>query len=222
MNKKSKPTIPPAADEVLVSDAKNGNQQAFEILVKRYQRRILLLALRYTRVWEDAEDIVQETFLKAFVHLHKFEGKSSFSTWATRIAINQALMSLRRRRAVHEVPIDDLSSDEGRTPVSEPAGASPDPEASCSQKEGARILSAAMRQLRPEMRRAIQLKELGELSARETAVHMGVSVGTVKARVFRARKELGKALSRYMGSRLMCGSGLPVVAEDAGGVSQIA
>lgn len=189
----------PAADEELVAASKSGDEQAFESLVKRHHRRILALALRYTRVREDAEDVVQETFQKAFVYFHKFEGKSSFSTWATRIAINQALMLLRRRRALSEVPIDDSSSLGATTPTLELADAGPDPEASCSQKEGARILSAAMRQLRPGMRRAIQLKELWELSAWETAVHMGVSVGTVKARVFHARKKLGKALSRCMG-----------------------
>src|SRR5207253_2757442 len=92
-----------AADEELVAAAKNGDELGFESLAKRHQRRIFALAFRYTRVREDAEDIVQETFRKAFVHLQKFEGKSSFSTWLTRIAINEALMTLRRRRALHEV-----------------------------------------------------------------------------------------------------------------------
>ena len=92
-----------APDEELVAATKSGDELAFETLVKRHQRRIFALAFRYTRVREDAEDIVQETFQKAFVHLQKFEGKSSFSTWLTRIAINEALMSLRRRRALHEV-----------------------------------------------------------------------------------------------------------------------
>ncbi len=80
-----------AADEELVAAAKNGDELGFESLAKRYQRRIFALAFRYTRVREDAEDIVQETFRKAFVHLQKFEGKSSFSTWSTRVAINEAL-----------------------------------------------------------------------------------------------------------------------------------
>jgi RNA polymerase sigma-70 factor, ECF subfamily len=220
MNNRSKATIPAAADEALVSEAKNGSQRAFEMLVKRYQRRFFLLALRYTRVRADAEDIVQETFLRAFVHLHEFEGKSSFSTWATRIAINQALMSLRTRRALREVPMDDSSSDQERTPLPEPTDASPDPEATCSQKERAGILSAAMRQLRPGMRRAIHLKEMEELSAGETAVRMGVSVGTVKARVFHARRKLGKALSHYMSSRRVSRSSTSVVAECAGRSSQ--
>ena len=185
-----------AADEELVAAAKNGDELGFESLTKRHQRRIFALAFRYTRVREDAEDIVQETFQKAFVHLQKFEGKSSFSTWLTRIAINEALMSLRRRRALHEVPADDSNGDHGGTLGSDLTDASPGPEATYLQKEKARIVSAAIRQLRPGMRRAVELRELGELSTRETAGLMGLSVAAIKARVFHARKELGKAL-RY-------------------------
>jgi RNA polymerase sigma-70 factor (ECF subfamily) len=185
-----------AADEELVAAAKSGDESAFEILVKRQERKVFRVALRYTRVREDAEDIVQETLQKAFVHLQKFEGKSSFSTWLTRIAINEALMSLRRRRALHEVPADDSSGDNGTTPGLDLADASPDPEATYLQKEEARIVSAAIRHLRPGMRRAVELRELGDLSTQETARRMGLSVAAIKGRVFHARKELGKAL-RY-------------------------
>src|ERR1700756_3447135 len=185
-----------AADEELVAATKKGDELGFERLAKRHQRRIFALAFRYTRVREDAEDVVQETFQKAFVHLQKFEGKSSFSTWATRIAINQALMSLRRRRALHEVPADDSSGDHGATPGPDLADASPDPEATYLQKEEARIVSAVIRHLRPGMRRAVELRELGELSTRETAGLMGLSVAAIKAPAFHGRQELGKAL-RY-------------------------
>jgi len=185
-----------AADEELVAATKNGDALGFESLAKRHQRRIFALAFRYTRVREDAEDIVQETFQKAFVHLQKFEGKSSFSTWLTRIAINEALMSLRRRRALREVPADDLNGDNGTTPGSDLADESPDPEATYLQKEEARIVSAEIRHLRPGMRRAVELRELGELSTQETARRMGLSVAAIKGRLFHARKELGKAL-RY-------------------------
>src|ERR1700741_1315896 len=186
-----------AADAELVAATKKGDELGFERLAKRHQRRIFALAFRYTRVREDAEDIVQETFQKAFVHLQRFEGKSSFSTWLTRIAINEALMSLRRRRALHEVPTDDSSGDQAATLGLELDHASPDPEATYLQKEGARILAAAIRQLRPGMRRAVELRELGDLSTEETARRMGLSVAAIKARVFHARKELGKALRCY-------------------------
>jgi RNA polymerase sigma-70 factor, ECF subfamily len=181
-----------AAEEELVAAAKNGNELAFENLARRHQRGIFALAFRYTRVREDAEDIVQETFQKAFVHLQKFEGKSSFSTWLTRIAINEALMSLRRRRALHQVPTDDSSGDNGTTPGPDLADTSPDPEATYLQE--ARIVSAAIRDLRPGMRRAVELRELRDLSTQETARRMGLSVAAIKGRVFHVRKELGKAL----------------------------
>lgn len=204
-----------ARERQLVAAAKSGDGLAFEDLFKRHQRRIFVTALRYTQVREDAEDVVQLTFLKAFVHLQKFEEKSSFSTWATRIAINQALMLLRRRRALREVPIDDSSSQEGTTPVMEMADAGPDPEATSVQREEAQILSAAMRRLRPGMRTAVQLKELGELSNREAAGRMGVSVGTVKARVFHARRKLGETLSRYMNPRRISRNGISALASNA-------
>src|SRR5258707_5903229 len=184
------------SEKQLVAAAKSGDESAFEILVKRQERKVFRVALRYTRVREDAEDIVQETLQKAFIHLQKFEGKSSFSTWLTRIAINEALMSLRRRRALHEVPADDSSGDHGITPGPDLADARSYPEATYLQKEEARIVSAAIRHLRPGMRRAVELRELGDLSTQETAQRMGLSVAAIKGRVFHARKELGKAL-RY-------------------------
>src|SRR5712672_350459 len=99
-------------DAALVFAAKSGDGHAFGILFKRYQRRILAVARRFTGIREDAEDIAQQSFQKAFVHLDKFEGKSSFSTWLTRIAINEALMFLRRVRGAREISIDDLSGNE--------------------------------------------------------------------------------------------------------------
>src|ERR1700740_2086155 len=198
LNKIGKPGVTAVCDstaeEQLVAAAQGGDEGAFETLFNHHQRKIFVLAFRYTRIREDAEDIVQQTFQKAFVHLQKFAGKSSFSTWLTRIAINQALMLLRSRRALHEVPADDSSGDNGTTPGLDLADASPDPEATYLQKEEARIVSAAIKHLRPGMRRAVELRELGNLSTQETARRMGLSVAAIKARVFHARKERGKAL----------------------------
>jgi RNA polymerase sigma factor (sigma-70 family) len=202
------------AEQELVAAAKRGDEGAFETLFNHHQRRIYGLAFRYTRIREDAEDIVQQTFQKAFVHLQKFEGKSSLSTWLTRIAINQALMLLRSRRGQHEVPIDDSSSHEA-TPALELADTSPDPEASYLQTEKTQILSAAMRQLRPGMRKAIELRDLGELSNRDTAAHMGLSIGTVKARVFHARRKLAKALRPHMRPHRICVSDILAIAGNA-------
>ena len=112
MNHKTESSIAclgdPAGEQALVVAAKNGDEQAFETFFKRHQQKVLRVVLRYTRVREDAEDIVQQSFQKAFMHLRKFEGRSSFSTWLTRIAVNEALMFLRSIGAVREIPIDDM------------------------------------------------------------------------------------------------------------------
>ena len=182
------------AEEELVAATKSGDERAFEILVECHRKRIFTLALRYTRVREDAEDVVQQTFHKAFVYVEKFEGKSSFSTWLTRIAINEALMLLRRRRALREEFIDDSNSSDRTTSGLDLADAGPDPEISYLQRERERILSAAIAQLRPSLRVVIESQELGELTARETANRMGLSVSAVKARVFLGRRKLRNAL----------------------------
>ena len=184
------------ADEAAVLAAKRGDQHAFGLLVKRYQRKLFRVALRYARVREDAEDIVQQTFQKAFIHLHRFEGKSSFSTWLIRIAINEALMFLRKGRALREVPIED--SNEGETTASAPeiADPGPDPEVNYLQQEKTEVLCAAIRRLAVGLRTAIELRDLAELSTQETARCMGLSCAAVKGRVFHARRKLRKTLRR--------------------------
>jgi RNA polymerase sigma-70 factor, ECF subfamily len=188
------------SEKALVIAAKNGSERAFEALVERYRRRIIRVAFRFTRVKEDAEDIVQQSFQKAFVHLNRFEGKSSFATWLTRIAINEALMLVRKRRAVREVSLDDSMDFEKPTPRLEIPDTRPDPETSCLQQEWVRILSVAMVELRPGTRNAIELRDLAELSLEDTARHMGLSVTVAKARVFHGRKKLREKLMRYMTS----------------------
>jgi len=176
-------------EAALVLAAKSGDGHAFEILIKRYQRRLLAIARRFTRIREDAEDIVQVSFQKAFVHLHKFEGKSSFSTWVTRIAINEALMWLRRGHGLREVSIDDLSGNEETALRPEMRDSRADPESVFLQRERTRILSAAMDKLAPGIRTAIELRELSELSTEEAARVMGLSVAAVKGRVFHGRRK---------------------------------
>ena len=183
-----------AADQALVSAARMGDPQAFETLVKRHRPRIFALALRYTRVREDAEDVVQKTFQKTFVHLNNFAGRSSFSTWLTSIAIHEALMCLRRARALREVFIGDLNGDEETAPRLDVVDASADSEADYLRREEAEVLSAAIDNLTRQLRTAIKLRELGELSTRETARHMRLSVGAVKAHVFRGKRKLRETL----------------------------
>jgi RNA polymerase sigma-70 factor (ECF subfamily) len=202
MKHKTEPTIAcvndPAGERTLVVAAKNGNEQAFETLFKRYRRKTLSVVLRYTRVVEDAEDIVQQSFYKAFVHLCQFQGESSFSTWLTRIAINEALMFLRRIRPVREVSIDDIRDAQGSEACLGIPDSNADPETHYAQREEGRILSKAIRDLRPLLRTTIVLRELRELSTSETARRMGLSVATVKARVFRGKRQLRQELASYL------------------------
>jgi RNA polymerase sigma-70 factor (ECF subfamily) len=224
MNHNAEPTIAcltdPAAEQMLVVAAKNGDEQAFETLFKRHRQKILRIVLRYAHVREDAEDIVQQSFQKAFVYLHKFEGKSSFSTWLTRIAINESLMLLRHGRALREIPVGD-SHDQGvAASAMEIPDASPDPETSYLRRERVQILSETLGNLRPGMRTAIELRELAELSTEETARRMGISVGAVKTRLFHARKKLRERLSLYLKSNSTHGKDTTGVGDTAGRIPQ--
>lgn len=186
----------PASDSPIALAAKLGDERAFGILFERYQPKVFAIALRYTRAAEDAEDIVQQTFQKAFIHLHAFEGKSSFGTWLTRIAINEALMLLRRHRTLREIPIEDPSSGETATNALEMPDSGPDPEANYLKREEMEVLSAAISRLKPRTRTAIELRELAQLSTRETARRMRLSAGAVKARIFHGRRKLRRTLRR--------------------------
>src|ERR1700720_3843693 len=183
-------------DASLVAAAKARDTRAFELLVERHERKIFLTARRITRNREDAEDVVQQSFQKAFIHLNKFEGKSLFRTWLTRIAINEALMLVRRKRVAHEVPIEESSTETNSALPPYFRDLAPDPEDSCLDREQEQILSAALNKLRPGIRKAIELRDLGELSTGETALVMGLSVAAVKGRVFHGRRKLRETLSQ--------------------------
>lgn len=186
----------------IVAAAKEGSEEACEILVGRHRGKIFAIAYRFARVREDAEDITQQSFQKAFVHLHKFEGKSSFRTWLTRIAINESLMFLRGKRGHREIPIDEDSDAVGqvwcRVEISD---SDPNPEASYLQREETQILSAAIGQLKPGLRTAVELRDLKGLSTEETARRMGLSISATKSTLARGRNKLRRALGSYLKSR---------------------
>jgi RNA polymerase sigma-70 factor (ECF subfamily) len=192
-------SIPRKGDVTLVAVTKNGNRKAFEILVKRHEHRIFFVARRITRSREDAADVVQQTFQNAFTHLRKFEGRSAFSTWLTRIAITEALIFLRRRRGFREVLIDDLNAKGETTAPLDVPDSSPGPEAIYSQREWVEMLYSAVNELPAGMRRAIQLRELDERSSEETAQIMGISVGALKGRTFHGRRKLRERLEHIVG-----------------------
>jgi RNA polymerase sigma-70 factor (ECF subfamily) len=182
------------SDGALVAATKRGDTQAFEELVVRHEQRVLAVAQRITNNREDAEDVAQESFHKAFLHLDAFQEKSRFSTWLTRIAMNEAFMLLRRKRGVFEVLPE--SPDDGLKSGSEAfVDQCPNPEEFCSHRERTQLLTEAINRLGPTIRRAILLRDIEERSAEETARILGTTITAVKARVFQGRRKLRGALN---------------------------
>jgi RNA polymerase sigma-70 factor, ECF subfamily len=180
-------------DSVLVLAAKLGNVRAFEDLVLRHEQKIFSMAQRITNNREDAEDVVQETFHKAFVHLESFQEKSQFSTWLTRIAMNEAFMLLRRRRGVNEV-LPDNNEDGAKFASETFVDQGPNPEESCLQLERTQLLAEAINCLGPRVRVAILLRDIEEKSVAETAEILGTTRTAVKARVFQGRRKLRRII----------------------------
>ena len=185
------------SDAQLLAVAKNGDSVAFGELFNRYKRRIFHLAQRIMRNHEDAEDVVQEAFQQAFVHLQDFEGGARFSTWLSRIAINVALMKLRKKTRKVEVSIDEHSESEDLSFRDAVTDLAPNPEQHCLRKERSRILREALAELRPNARRVLELYELEGRSMKEIAAGMGISVTAVKARIFQARPKMRYELDQY-------------------------
>jgi RNA polymerase sigma-70 factor, ECF subfamily len=180
--------------------AKRGDSSAFETLCKQSANTVFHMARRMMRNNEDAEDVAQESFQQAFLHLKSFNGDSRFSTWLSRIAINAALMKLRKKHRLWDVSLDESAEGEEPSRRIEVEDDGLNPEQLYAEKERRRILSEAMKDLTPGMRQAIELREIDERSTEETAQIMGISVGAVKARVFHGRRKLRERLNHFIGS----------------------
>jgi RNA polymerase sigma-70 factor (ECF subfamily) len=191
------PTVTPAFDETaLVARAKAGDTSAFSELVSKYERRIYRLAKNITRHDEDAEDVLQDAFLKAYEHLDRFEGNSKFYTWLVRIAVNEALMKLRKRKTDKTVPLDE-PVDAGEDLVQREIAVWDDnPEQQYSSEEMKKILEDALDTLKPDFRTVFTLRDIEELSTEETAEALGISIAAVKSRLLRARLALREKLTR--------------------------
>jgi RNA polymerase sigma factor (sigma-70 family) len=189
------------SDGALVTAARLGDSQAFEELVFRHKQKVLGMAQRITNNREDAEDVAQESFHKAFLHLDDFEEKSRFSTWLTRIAMNEAFMLLRRRRGVFEV-LPGNPDDDAKSSSEAFVDQSPNPEESCWQRERTDLLAKAINRLGPKIRSTILLRDIEEKSVEETAKILGTSITAVKARVFQGRRKLRSRVN----AGLLCGS----------------
>jgi RNA polymerase sigma-70 factor (ECF subfamily) len=188
----------------LLAQARGGHSEAFDALCQPHKRRLLRNTYRITRNHEDAEDALQDSFLRAFLHISRFDGRSAFSTWLTRIAINSALMIIRKRRngRVTDMGIPgELGVEELEWDVTDHAA---NPEQSYAQREIENILASEIRALRPSIRTAIEMQQLQELSTRETAGRLGISVAAAKSRLFHGRVALRSAMrrkARGIGSR---------------------
>lgn len=183
-------------DTSLVNEARAGSRAAFDELVRRHERRIFRTVQGITRNEEDSEDVLQEAFTQAYTHLHNFQGEARFSTWLTRIAINQALMNLRRRRAGH-FSIDEIAESEDAPLPREIVDWGPSPEQRFSQLELRKILEKALARLDPGKRIVFQLRDIEEISVQQTARILSLSITAVKSRLLRARLELREILNEY-------------------------
>ena len=177
------------SDSSLIAATKRGDNRAFDQLVSRYERRALATAQRITRNREDAEDVVQESFLKAFRHLSSFEERARFSSWLTRIVMNEAYMLFRQKRRVMEVlPDSDRNPRESAPDLF--VDRSPNPEEHYWQRERKELLTKAVNRLRPSTRKVVLLRGFEERSVEETADALHTSFAAVKARLFHARRRL--------------------------------
>ncbi len=192
----------PVSDELrLVRAAKAGDIGAFEQLVHRYDRNVFRIAQHITQNREDAEDVVQDAFLKAYENLKNFQEQSKFYTWLVRIAVNEALMRLRRRRPERMVSLDEEVKTEEDTMPREVADWSPNPEQLYTQSELRDILTKTIQGLPSSFRTVFVLRDVEGLSTEETADALDLSIPAVKSRLLRARLQLRERLNKYFKKR---------------------
>jgi RNA polymerase sigma-70 factor, ECF subfamily len=198
MATESVPLEAPVDDELdLVTRARKGDTASFSVLLRRYEGKIFRLAMNITQNREDAEDVLQEAFIKAYEHLDQFQGNSRFYTWIVRIAVNQALMKLRKRRSDRAVSLDE-QIDTGEDKVArEIAAWDPDPEERFSREELHSILTGAIDDLAPIYKTVFTLRDVDGLSTEETAEALDLSIPAVKSRLLRARLQLRDKLTRF-------------------------
>jgi RNA polymerase sigma-70 factor (ECF subfamily) len=182
-------------EHLLVTAAKGGDVEAFAELVNRYESKILRLTRNITSNREDAEDAMQDAFLKAYTHLDGFHQDSRFYTWLVRIAANEALMRLRKRRP-GQVSLDEPIEGDTDLMPRELEDWRPNPEREYAQTELQALMADVLDTLEPEFRIILILRDIEELSTQETADALGISVPNVKSRLLRARLKLREQFNR--------------------------
>lgn len=186
------------ADAELVPLAKAGDQAAFTELVNRHYQSCLKLARSILRDHEDAEDEVQNAFVKAFLHVAGFEGNSRFSTWLSRIVVNQCLMRLRQLRRAQFTYLDDPGADENQTKF-ELRDTSENPEQRYGRNEVSSLLQKEVNRIPPLLRKPLLLRETMRLPLADVAQQLEISEAAAKSRLLRARRELRERLGKHQG-----------------------
>jgi RNA polymerase sigma-70 factor, ECF subfamily len=186
---------PQPSDDQLLSEAKSGNRQAFGELCHRYSEMLRKRIFQMVRHQEDAEDVLQETFLKAYQHLQTFRGACSFSTWLVAIGTNASLMLLRRRKTLRKNTCDVVAED-GKTLVIEFRDPAPDPEQRYIMYETSQKVNQAVRSLTPQLRNLLEVYYKSELRLKDAAKILGISEATTKSRILRARRMLRRSLKQ--------------------------
>jgi RNA polymerase sigma-70 factor, ECF subfamily len=186
------------SEEKLILAGQRGDEKAVEALFRRYQRPLFQTALRVLGNTEDAEDALQDGLLSAYRNLRRFEGRSQFSTWLTRIVINAALMRRRSAKARPALSLDETPREE-ELPASERfADDGPNPEQVFASTEIREMISENLDELSPLLRTAFVLREVQGYSTGEAAKKLGVTENTLKARLWRARHQLAERLGRRL------------------------
>ena len=197
--KGSEPVGSQSASLQLIARAQAGDQDALEALFSNLSPALYQTALRLVGTPEEAEDVLQEGMLSAYRNLRRFEGRSQFSTWLTRIVINAALMRLRSRRARPAVSLDErLAEDEDMTFADQFPYTAPSPEQVVARRELEALLRRNLATLSPVLRSAFILREMEGFSTEEAAEELGISEGTLKARLHRAKKQLSRLVGRAL------------------------
>jgi RNA polymerase sigma-70 factor (ECF subfamily) len=181
----------------LVISAQNGEQSAYAELCRRHHKKMLRTVLRITRNLDDAEDVLQDAWMRAFIHIGTFDGRSAFSTWLTRIAINSALMTLRKRRRLNELSLDD-PVDPDRLGPGEMLELSRNPEECCLEAETLKLVRQAIMRLPSKLRSAVEIRQSQDGPVSELAMLAGLSLPTMKSRLMRARRKLREPLSKIV------------------------
>jgi RNA polymerase sigma factor (sigma-70 family) len=191
-------TLCAGLNDPLVAAAVAGDTASFEMLVQRYRRIVLGVGQRITGNRDDAEDIAQLTFMKLFINISTFQGKSSFSTWLTSIAMNEARMWKRKASRCREVQPININTDQELAPALEVSDPRPNAESTYGSIEREALLFAKLNRLRPATRMALELCDLQEESTSRTALLLGITVSAVKSRRSRGRAELRRALAHHL------------------------